>query len=671
MNSKATPVSTYHALLVGIDSYTTKPLGGCVNDIDAVQQLLLDSRVGVREENIIRLASPHPNAKHQTAITDQPATLANIRAALAKLGSEEVGEHDRVFIYYSGHGARVSITTSTPDRRIFHRESLVPVDFNAQSNHYRLLLDFEFNQLLAAIVARTPAVTVCLDCCHSAGATRAPELDDMIARFLDLDRHLPPAEAPSAAALVEEVRGMASSVDDCQVVAACLNHELAQEATGADGIRHGLLTRALVTELNGIPGDDFRSVAWGRIWQKMRVNVESSNPAQHLWMAGNLARDVIAGPPVADDPGVVITRSDPNKNRYQIDAGTLASITEGATLAVYRDKPARFPPLNSEEDRNARLSTVLLKVIHADRSVSVAEADGAPFDLPPGARGRLVSPGAPVKLRCAVVPSNDEVAASLSHSPLLALVEESNSEVRLKQGENATWALTDDIHGAKPGHPVLFTLRPDMLGRVREVFEHYFYYALPLRMATLCTDISGALQISLLACPKERKLTPAEAQAADLPEAGTPGEFPYELAMGDDVCIRVRNTSGQRLRVALLNSAATGRVQYLGDQIIDPRSFYVFWARNDLGSPFTMKPPEDAMQGIDRIVAIGTTAFDKDISYLRLDTTFAEIADATRGGSENRDFDDNTTNNPPADQWTATQMVVRTTRGPLGSDTKS
>jgi len=116
-------------------------------------------------------------------------------------------------------------------------------------------------------------------------------------------------------------------------------------------------------------------------------------------------------------------------------------------------------------------------------------------------------------------------------------------------------------------------------------------------MATLCTDLSGALQISLLACPKDRNLTAAEAQAADLPEAGATGELPYDLAADDKVCIRVRNTLSQCLRVTLLNSAACGKVQLLGDQIIDPKSFYVFWADNDLGVPFAMTPPAGATQG--------------------------------------------------------------------------
>jgi len=83
---------------------------------------------------------------------------------------------------------------------------------------------------------------------------------------------------------------------DCQVIAACLNHELAQECTGSDGVRHGLLSRALVDELQAVPDTNLREVPWGRIWQGVRASVETANATQHVWMAGSEARAVIAGP---------------------------------------------------------------------------------------------------------------------------------------------------------------------------------------------------------------------------------------------------------------------------------------------------------------------------------------------------------------------------------------
>ena len=644
--------SAYHALLVGIDNYPSKPLHGCVNDIDAVQQLLLSSRVGLTPADITRLASPHPGASHATSVQEKPATLANLRAALTELASQKVKRGDRVFVYYSGHGSRAPVTASGGGT--FYRESLVPADVFANPNEPALLFDFELNALLAAIAEQTDAITVCLDCCHSAGATRDIEsVSDATARFLDLSPPSPISLPPALARIADRSdRGVTSGRGECQVIAACLNHELAQEIVGADGVRHGLLTRAFVSTLADVPDTDLRSVAWSRIWQRMRAEVESTNPWQHLWMGGNLARAVFGSPPVMDDPGLPIKRT--GQNTYQIEAGTLSSITTGAMLAVYGETPRRFPPVNSTDDLSARLSRVLLKVTRTAPSRSFAEADGPPFDLPPGARGRLVSPGYPERVRCAFDPKSAELAKTISGSPLLQLVNLDEAQVRVVRRPEGSWGITDDVNGAKPGSPDLFTIEPNMLPLTREILEHYFDYALPLRMATRCIDLAGALQVTLLACPKERDLTAAEAQAATLPEAPAGTEFPYDLKTDDKVCVRVRNTSDQSLRVTLLNSAASGRVELLGDQIIDRRSFYVFWLSNNLGTPFVMTPPTGRTQGIDRIVAIGTTVLDRDISYLRSDESFSDVATGIR----TRDM--TKTSTPPAERWTATEVVVRT-----------
>jgi hypothetical protein len=218
----------FHILLIGIDAYPTKPLGGCVNDIDAVQRLLL-TQARVPASAVTRLASPHADDRHDTTVPEQPATLANIRAAIDRLASDEVGPADRVFIYYSGHGARAPV--AAPGGTTY-RESLVPVDFNEEPGRPRLLLDFELNHALDAVVKKTRCITVILDCCHSAGATRqASGAPDARARFLDLEAALP-GLAPltvNGAATRGAAAGVGPGVDDCQVVAACLNHELAVE----------------------------------------------------------------------------------------------------------------------------------------------------------------------------------------------------------------------------------------------------------------------------------------------------------------------------------------------------------------------------------------------------------------------------------------------------------
>src|SRR5262249_32983125 len=160
-----------------------------------------------------------------------------------------------------------------------------------------------------------------------------------------------------------------------------------------------------------------------------------------LWMSGSYARAVLAGPPVEGDVGFAVKKTGPND--YTIDAGTLADVGEGAGIAVYRDKPQFFPPLGSAEDEEARVSKSLLRVVHTERARAVARCEAEPFELPPGARARLVALGPAARLRCAVVPADAGVVAALKASDLLQVVGERDAQARLERKADGTWNLTD------------------------------------------------------------------------------------------------------------------------------------------------------------------------------------------------------------------------------------
>ncbi len=660
MQSRA-PGPIYHVLLIGIDSYTVKPLTGCVNDIDAIQRLLLDPRVGVRTENITRLASPHPDKSHDVLPGEQPATLANIRTAFRALGAAKYTGDHRVLIYYSGHGMRAKV--STPAGGVVHRESLVPVDFNTDPSKPRLLYDFEINALLAAITGCGASVTIILDCCHSAGQMRDVSIPGMTPRTISLEDDLG-IDAPIALDAEIESRelsvgaGLGGNVDDCHVVAACLSHEQAQEARGSDALTYGLLTRALVAQFNAIAGNDtdLRAVQWGQIWQALRADVETANPLQHLWMAGSKRRAVLAGPRADGDAGLTVTRPDPNKNEYTIAAGTLAAVTKGAQLAVYGLNPAFFSPLDSPKDNQERHSQVLLEVTDTQLARATAKALGAPFDLPEGARARLVKVGKPARLRCAVVPPCTAVVADLAKSPLLEVVDYAQAPVRLRRRTSADiWDLVDEVHGVGTAPP-LFSLLPDQLDLARTVMEQYFYYALPLRMAHACPDLDGGLQLSLLRCPTDRVLSDAELDG-DLPEAPAGVGFDYALRKGDPIVFCVRNRSFRALRIFLLNAAASGRVQLLGNDSLASGARTVFWRGNTRGKPFLASIPTGAGQGIDRLVVIGTTSESADLGYLELRSKFADLLLHNDRGGIAKDFDDEAAN-PPTELWTAAEIVT-------------
>jgi Caspase domain len=643
----------YHVLLVGIDKYTVRPLHGCVNDIDAVQRLLI-GKAGIPHTSITRLASPHEGAPHETAVPGRAATLANIRQALARLASPEIQPKDRVFIYYSGHGGRTPISGS---QGTFHYESLVPVDFNEDTDSPRLLLDFELNGLLTAITQRTRMVSLILDCCHSAGATRdLPGRPQRTARSLDLEKELGRKEplrlSPDDMKGVNAAaRGFGGSVDDCQVLAACLNHELAQEDVNPSGMLHGLLTDGLVSSLEQMDESDLRGVQWARIWQRMRDRVETANPFQHPWMSGSLGRAVLSGPPVAGDVGFGVKKT--GANEYAIEAGTLAEVGEGAELAVYGDKPAFFSELNSAKDVGDRASRSLLKVIRADRASAMARAEPTSFELMTGARARLVKPGAESRLRCAVVPANETTTAALRASPLLEVVDQQYALARLERDRNGTWLLTDDLHGVGE-YPPLLRLSTEDLDRGMPLLELYFRYSLPLRMAARCGHLPGALQVSLLQSPKREPKD--DAGTTDLPEAPRHKALDYSLAIGNPFCVQIRNTASSDLRVTLVNCAASGKVEFLGDQIITAGGYNRFWENNDVGKPFVASEVRGNRRYIDRMVAIGTTRLDRSLQFLRNDTRFADVL--VRPRSSLKEVTSAVSGAPPAEQWTATQVSL-------------
>jgi Caspase domain len=621
-------MENFHVLLIGIDAYAApNALHGCVNDIDKIEELLVGSRVSIAKERIRRLASPHGARKEG----ELPATLENMRAAFKEL-AERAAAGDRIFIYYSGHGFRHVVDTP---QGAFHREALVPVDTG------KLLYDYELNGLLADIVAKTSSVTLVLDCCHSAGATRGPDAG-LTARAFDskgitLDDDVGP---PTPG-------GIGRDVDQCHVVCACLDHESAYEST-AGTERNGLLTRALVAALDGLDVPDLRKVSWAHIWQHVRARVVGENAAQHVSMTGNAGRMVFAGPPVEGDAGIPIT---PNEGgTYTVHAGTLAGIGIGARLAVYDHTPAFFAALGTPEDRPlGRLS-----VTRAERATATATAM-QPFTLPAAARARLVTPPVAERLRCFV---DDPALAAAVTSSMLDIVTRDNAQVRLEK-LGTGWALTDDVHALAPPLWPLFWFAadandPNAVDDVRAVLEHYARYVLPIQLANRSTDLPKQLELSVRVCPGT--LAAADAQVMQLREAETTNDHEYRLRPGACITLQVLNKSNVKLRVTLVNAAASGRVELLGDHVIDARSTHRFWMRGVIGEPFVANLPGNATAGTERLVAIGRTGVEHDLSFLRSDRRFSDTL--VRGGM--RDFGDPAEGAQLLHLWTASQALVRT-----------
>lgn len=648
-------------LLIGIDAYDGGGmLTGCVNDIDVVQRLLIE-RVGVAAEYITRLAAPRTGALHEIGVPEELPTLANMRAALARLGSDAVSAEDRVFVYYSGHGTQCLVVDK--EGRRFSREALLPKDKKSGAE-YRLLFDWELNALIARIASRTPAVTVILDCCCAAGATR-----DVVSKASTSDRFWPTPGvyelSADEAAVRGPIRGVVAAlgaVQRCQVASACRDDQRARESVGEGARAHGELTRALVTRLDAVPDGELQDLRWGRIWRAVEAAVRETNPRQSPWLSGSFGRRVFGfGPEEDGDPGYAIFQCVAG---YRIDAGTLAGVTPGAEIGVYGPDPGVFPRLGSAEDLAARKGVI--RVTGAERSGCTGVAV-QPFALPDAPRGRLVRAGEASRLRVALSVEDKDLAEQLRSSSLIELVGEVESDLTLVRLQNGGWALVDDVHGTgeKPNEPVLAVIPSDCLEVSRNVVEHYRDYVLPLRMARTCRDLPGLLRLWLLDCGDET-IAPDTAQSPDLPQM-KPGEHaPYEIADGGRVAITVENAAAMTLYVSLFDCAASGRVLLLGEKAVPKQSKHVFWLNETLGEPFVAFLPDGRELGVERIVAIATTRPDVSLSYLTRSRSFDDLISPKHSrAAEVRSTMGIATE--PAEAWTAAVTALRVVRTGLGT----
>lgn len=155
--AKSTPRKL--AFLVGINSYTTAPLKGCVTDVELQRQLLIH-RFGFNSKDILLL-------------TDERATRAGILEAFEGFLIDQAKPGDVVVFHFSGHGSRVKDPDCDfPDCR---NSTFVPSDsFLSGNSEVDDIMGHTLFLLMSAL--KTENFTAVLDSCHSGGGTRAPKL---------------------------------------------------------------------------------------------------------------------------------------------------------------------------------------------------------------------------------------------------------------------------------------------------------------------------------------------------------------------------------------------------------------------------------------------------------------------------------------------------------------
>lgn len=144
---------TKRALLVGINSYPTSPLRGCVNDVEDIH-------------GVLTTLGKYP-ADNVRAICDARATTDAIKDRLAWL-QRDSKPGDEVFFSYSGHGSQVRDRGEQDELADHMDEILCPVDLDWNQ---KLITDDDLSTWLRGF---QPGVRLILflDCCHSGTGTR-------------------------------------------------------------------------------------------------------------------------------------------------------------------------------------------------------------------------------------------------------------------------------------------------------------------------------------------------------------------------------------------------------------------------------------------------------------------------------------------------------------------
>jgi hypothetical protein len=261
-------------LLIGIDRYPRLAeryqLAGCVNDIRAVSQLLVE-----------RFGFP---AAHLTQRLNGDATRQGILTALKDL-VERVGEGDAVLFHYSGHGSqKVDLDGDESDGL---DETIVPSDSGRAPDPNLDIIDDEIHDWLGRLTAKTPNVTLVFDSCHSGTVSRGMGR----ARGVPPDLRRPAGMWPRAFRRGPVDRKgpggwLPAGSSPHFLLSACRSSETSHELQlGAGGPSHGALTYCLLRVLSEASPD----ARWGDLFDRLAPQVTTFYPGQHPELEG--ARD--------------------------------------------------------------------------------------------------------------------------------------------------------------------------------------------------------------------------------------------------------------------------------------------------------------------------------------------------------------------------------------------
>ncbi len=252
------------ALLVGINTYPTQPLKGCVNDVKDMADFLVENCGFAMDE--IRL------------LTDNRATKQEIVNRLQWL-IQGVQPGDRIVFHYSGHGAQ--LPTRNPEGEVDNLDEIIcPYDFNWTDE--TSIRDKEFKEMFSKV---PPGVlfTWISDSCHSGDLFRFMN-SETIKVYKEFKVMEPPADIKWRLDTAKQKKlkplTISRAVDNTSafLIAGCKSNQLSADAF-INGRFNGALTFYLIDTLKragnlGAP----MSVIISQVLEQLRQNNFDQEP---------------------------------------------------------------------------------------------------------------------------------------------------------------------------------------------------------------------------------------------------------------------------------------------------------------------------------------------------------------------------------------------------------
>ncbi len=350
-----------YALLIAIDTYPTgiPPLNGCVNDADAMEQLL---RTRFSEASIHLLRLNNADAKRQQIID-------SFRSHLGQASGDDVA-----LFFYAGHGSQVPTGGLFAAIEPSGMNSSI-VCFDSRTNGVPDLVDKDMGVLISEVTAKGVHLTTIFDSCHSGSMDRdlpssvaqaaaqattvgfgrskqeravrrvSPRTDSQNAKDYLVDpstletaiRDLPTQSQPVSSVTLAAAANYVS--DQCGLhvlLAACETDETANEYYDIEGNKlHGAFTFFLIQTLTNAKD----AMSYRELVHLVRATMDGKVAPQtpKLESSGNdamFSNLFLSLTPTAWTDYAIAGLSNLT-NEWQLDRGALMSVVTGARYALY------------------------------------------------------------------------------------------------------------------------------------------------------------------------------------------------------------------------------------------------------------------------------------------------------------------------------------------------